>query len=194
MITIVVDKHMLNHVQSRLKNMEDQAPKVISRALNDTARTGRVLLTDGVKTRYIVKTGAAKSNMKIKRATYSHLQAVINAQGRTMGLKKFKATAPYSGAKAKVLKTSGLKQLVNSQGNKAFAAGVTTGHPGKVHKGVFQRLGKDRFPIKEPQGPSSAKMVEVVYKGERGAANAVRPQIESTLRKNIDRHIKGLVG
>ena len=194
MITVEVDRQMLRYVQKRLGEMQSQAPKVISRALNDTARTGRVSLTKGVQQRYVAKTGATKRNMHIKKATYGSLEAIITAQGKTMGLSKFKATAPYSGAKAKVLRSSGLKKLVNAQGNKAFAAGVTTGHPGVVHKGIFQRLGKNRFPIKEPQGPSSAKMVEIVYSGERGVANAVKPEIEKTLKKNIDRHIKGLVG
>ncbi len=190
MIRVSVDRHSLRQVQKRLGKMEKKAPAVISAALNDTARTGRVMLTNEARTRYVVKSGASKKNMTIKRATYSSLQAIITAQGKTIGLSKFKATAPYSGAKGQVLKSSGLKALVNSQGNKAFAAGVTTGHPGRVHSGIFQRKGKNRYPIKELQGPSSAKMIEVVYEGKRNVRKAVKPEIEKTLKKNIDRQIR----
>ena len=60
MITVEVDRQMLRYVQKRLGEMQSQAPKVISRALNDTARTGRVSLTKGVQQRYVAKTGSHK--------------------------------------------------------------------------------------------------------------------------------------
>ena len=194
MIRIEVDQESLRYVQNRLGVMRNKAPQVIASALNDTARSGRQKLTTGVRAGYIVKSGAAKSNMKIRRATYGRLQATITAQGSPIKLEKFKATAPWSGAKGQVLKSSGLKALVNSQGIKAFAAGMSKGHPGIVHNGIYQRRGKSRLPIKSFYGPSSAKMVEKTYDGEGGAGRAIKPEIEKDLQKNIDRQIKRLVG
>lgn len=194
MIRIEVDQESLRYVQNRLGVMRNKAPQVIASALNDTARSGRQKLTTGVRAGYIVKSGAAKSNMKIRRATYGRLQATITAQGSPIKLEKFKVTAPWSGAKGQVLKSSGLKDLVNSQGIKAFAAGMSKGHPGSVHNGIYQRRGKSRLPIKPFYGPSSAKMVEKTYDGEGGAGRAIKPEIEKDLQKNIDRQIKRLVG
>lgn len=194
MIRIEVDQESLRYVQNRLGVMRNKAPQVIASALNDTARSGRQKLTTGVRAGYIVKSGAAKSNMKIRRATYGRLQATITAQGSPIKLEKFKVTAPWSGAKGQVLKSSGLKALVNSHGIKAFAAGMSKGHPGSVHNGIYQRRGKSRLPIKSFYGPSSAKMVEKTYDGEGGAGRAIKPEIEKDLQKNIDRQIKRLVG
>ena len=194
MIRVEVDQESLRYVQNRLGVMRNKAPQVIASALNDTARSGRQKLTTGVRAGYIVKNGAAKSNMKIRRATYGRLQATITAQSSPIKLEKFKVTAPWSGAKGQVLKSSGLKALVNSQGIKAFAAGMSKGHPGSVHNGVYQRRGKSRLPIKSFYGPSSAKMVEKTYDGEGGAGRAIKPEIEKDLQKNIDRQIKRLVG
>ena len=76
MIRIEVDQESLRYVQNRLGVMRNKAPQVISSALNDTARSARMKLSSGAKSRYIVKSGASKGNMTIKRATYSRLQAV----------------------------------------------------------------------------------------------------------------------
>lgn len=195
MIRVEVDQESLRYVQNRLGLMRSKAPQVISSALNDTARSARMKLSSGVKSRYIVKSGESKGNMTIKRATYSRLQATITAQGSPIQIEKFKVTVPRTGAKFQVLKSSGLKAIVNKYGNKAFAAGMTRGHPGKVHNGIYQRVEeKGRFPIKSFYGPSSAKMVEKVYRGESGAGQAMKPEIDKLLQKNIERQIKRLVG
>ena len=81
MIRVSVDRHSLRQVQKRLGKMEKKAPAVISAALNDTARTGRVMLTNEARTRYVVKSGASKKNMTIKRATYSFFAGNNNRPG-----------------------------------------------------------------------------------------------------------------
>lgn len=195
MIVVEIDQASLKQVQARLGIMRDKAPMVIAAALNDTARSGRTKLSQGVRTGYVVKSGASKANMKIRRATYGHLEASITAQGSPIKLEKFKVTAPWSGAKGQVLKSGGLKAIVNQHGNKAFAAGMTRGHPGKVHNGIYQRKEeKGRLPIKSFYGPSSAKMVEKTYDGEGGAGKAMKPEIEKDLQKNINRQIRRLIG
>ena len=191
MIKIEVDQESLKYVQARLGTMQNKAPQVISAALNETARSARVKLSDGARSKYIVKSGGVKSSMKIRRATYGRLEAEVISQGSPVKIEKFKVTAPASGAKAQVLKSGGLKSLI--KGNlKAFAAGMTRGHPGNVHNGIYQRKGKSRLPIKSFYGPSAAKMVEKVYGGGDGAGIALKPKIESVLQKNIERQIRRL--
>ena len=102
MIRVSVDRHSLRQVQKRLGKMEKKAPAVISAALNDTARTGRVMLTNEARTRYVVKSGASKKNMTIKRATYSSLQAIITAQG-TKDNSSSKSADPTAGRKDRFL-------------------------------------------------------------------------------------------
>ena len=124
MIKIEVDQESLKYVQARLGTMQKKAPQVISAALNETARSARVKLSDGARSKYIVKSGGVKSSMKIRRATYGRLEAEVISQGSPVKIEKFKVTAPASGAKAQVLKSGGLKSLI--KGNlKAFAAGMT---------------------------------------------------------------------
>ena len=78
----------------------------------------------------------------------------------------------------------GLKQLVSSQGGKAF----------KRNGLVMQREGKDRLPVKVFHSNSVPKMVEKVYQGERGMAGALKEPIQSDLRKNLEAEIKKIVG
>lgn len=99
---------------------------------------------------------------------------------------KNRAGRPKKGgaAAAADIVNGGLKQLVSSQGGKAF----------KRNGLVMQREGKDRIPVKVFHSNSVPKMVEKVYQGERGMAGALKEPIQSDLRKNLEAEIKKIVG
>lgn len=180
MIVVEVDKKSLHAVETALGKMKSQAPKVIARAANDTARSARVKLAQKAQEAYTVKSAGFKSRMKIKWATAGSMTAIITAQGRTLTLTRFKTSAPASGAKAQVVKAGGLKKLI--KGNiKAWK-----GSNGQI----MQRKTEKRYPLKVLRSNS----VPVMLGSEQRVYGIVRPKIESDLQKNIERQINWLLG
>lgn len=117
--------------------------------------------------------------MRIKNATAGSLEAIIRSQGKPLKLMNFRVSAGEEMTRAKVLKSSGLKNLI--KGNiKAFVG----------FKQVAQRQGKSRLPIKVLHSNSIPKMIG----SEKRVYGIVKPQIKSDLKKNIDAQIKEVVG
>lgn len=113
MIEYQVDEQMLEEVQAKLGEMSRKAPMVISRALNKVAVTARVDLANKAQATYTVKSGGFKKDMTIRKASAGRLEAVIHSQGKPLSITKFHTTAPKkTGAKANIIKGSGLKQLI----------------------------------------------------------------------------------
>lgn len=180
MIVVEIDKSTLHYVENRLGKLKREAPKVIARAVNDTARSARVKLAQKAREAYTVKSAGFKSRMKIKAATAATLTAVIRAQGKTLTLPRFKTSAPASGAKAQIVKAGKLKKL--KKGNiKAWKG------PNGL---IMQRKGKERYPLKVLRSNS----VPVMLGSEKRVYGVVKPKIESDLKKNIERQIRWLTG
>nr|WP_325300178.1 phage tail protein [uncultured Dysosmobacter sp.] len=179
MIRIEVDAASLSRVQRKLGRMKSEAPKVIAKALNQTAKQARKRLADKARQAYTVKTGKFNSNMKIKNATAGNLEAEIRSQGKPLNITNFKYSAPKSGAKAQVVTGGGLKALI--MGNiKAFKG---------MNGLIWQRRSAARTPIKPLKSNSIPKMLG----SEKRVYGIVRPYINKDLKKNIDTQIKALV-
>lgn len=188
MITYEVNRAELELVEKKLGDMKSKAPQVFKNAVNKTARQARKRIAQSAKGAYTVKQVGFNSHMKIKNASTGNLTASVDADGKPLTLIRFKNRAgrPKKGgaAAAADIVNSGMKQLVSSQGGKAFK-----------HNGlVMQREGKDRLPVKVFHSNSVPKMVEKVYQGERGMAGALKEPIQSDLRKNLEAEIKKIVG
>lgn len=210
----------LRYVQDRLKGAEDKIPRVIKNAINHTAKTARKELASGAQASYTVKSGGFNSRMKIKNATVRNLSATIGAKGKTLTIGRFHTTVPKSGAKADIAKSGlkplrlelGEKREKKSKG----IAGTVKGSlksmkdplrylkkkargdkdKGKVawafkRKGlIMQRETGARYPVRVLRSVSVPKMIEKVYKGERGIKGKLDPVIEKTLRDEIESEIK----
>ena len=181
MITYEVDKADLKYVQKKLRGMETKAPRVIKNAINHTAKEARKKLAAGAQGAYTVKSGGFNSRMKIQNATNGKLYAVIKSEDKTLTITRFHATAPKSGGRADIVK-GGLKQLVGPKNIKAFK-----------RKGlIVQRKTEDRYPLKVLRSVSVPKMLEKVYKGERGVTGELEPVIKRTLHDEIGKEIQKL--
>ena len=161
MITYEVNRAELELVEKKLGDMKSKAPQVFKNAVNKTARQARKRIAQSAKGAYTVKQVGFNSHMKIKNASTGNLTASVDADGKPLTLVRFKNRAgrPKKGgaAAAADIVNGGLKQLVSSQGGKAF----------KRNGLVMQREGKDRLPVKVFHSNSVPKMVEKVYQGER---------------------------
>lgn len=144
-------------VQKALKDEPLRAKRIIADSLNKQAGTTKNELKISVQSAYTVRTAGVNARVKIQRASPNHLEAWLKIGGRTLTLTRFHTTAPKTGAKAEVIKGSGLQKLVKG-GIKAF----------KQHGFIMQRKKKTRTPLKVLRGPSVPKMMEMIYLGKRG--------------------------
>lgn len=150
---------------------------VISRALNKVAVTARVDLANKAQATYTVKSGGFKKDMTIRKASAGRLEAVIHSQGKPLSITKFHTTAPKkTGAKANIIKGSGLKQLI--YGNiKAFK-----GPNGQI----YQRRSTARLPIKKLSSNSIPKMIG----NEEKVYGVVKPSIDRNLQHYVEQQIE----
>lgn len=188
MIVYEVNRAELEYVEKKLGNMKSKAPQVFKNAVNKTARQARKRIAQSAKGAYTVKQVGFNSHMKIRAATTGNLTASVDADGKPLTVIRFKNRGgrPNKGGAgaAADITNSGLKQIVSAKGGKAF----------KKNGLVMQRKGKDRFPLKVLHSNSVPKMIEKIYKGERGMAGALREPIQSDLRKNIEAEVRKIVG
>lgn len=177
-IYIEVDQADLRLVMKKLKDME-KAPRHLRNAINRTATQAVKMIKAGRSQGYTVESGRFNQDIKVQRATASHLDATIKSQGRPPTLQSFKTSMPKAGGKADITK-SGLKKLVTSSGGAAF---IPKG--GSAAGLMAQRKGKERFPIRVLYGNSVPKMVEKIWEGERGGQGDMQESVSERLHKEM---------
>lgn len=221
MIQYGMDRKDLLYVMSRLKGVEEKAPRVIKNALNHTAKKARKELAAGAQASYTVKSGGFNSRMKVKNATMRNPTAVIWVKDRTLTIGRFHTSAPKSGGKADIVR-AGLKPLTlplgGSKKKKNRAGGVKRSlkmlkaplrslkklvrnnkDEGKFAKAfkrkglIMQRETGERYPVKVLRSVSVPKMMEKVYKGERGIRGALEPVLGKTLYEEVETEIKKVI-
>lgn len=186
-IYIEVDKADLRYVTKKLQDAEKNAPRVLRNAINRTATAAMQMIRQGRSQGYTISAGRFNSQIKVQRANASHLDATIKASGRTHTLKNFKTSMPKSGGKADITK-SGLKKLESARGGSAFVPSS-----GKAAGLMVQRKGKARFPLKVFTTNSTPKMVEQIYKGERGGQGDMEGKIRKRLHEEIEKEIAKII-
>lgn len=187
MITVQANPKDLERILRKLQGLGKETPKAIRTAVNDTAVSARKLLAQQAQQQYTVKNGGFNKHAKIKKATLSKLAATISVHGKPLTQLRYHTTAPKSGVKTEVLKGDGLKELVNSAGNKAFKAIGANGN-----KLILQRKGKARTghgALHSAHGPSVAKMIEKVYSGGQVTDAGLKAEIARLYQENLQRQI-----
>ena len=115
------------------------------------------------------------------------MDATIKSKGRPPTIQNFKTSAPKSGGRADIVK-SGLKTIAPKGGGKAFI-----GPGGKIAGLMVKRESKARDSIKVLHGPSVPKMVEKIYKGERGGQGDMESKVRERLHKEILAEVEKLL-
>ena len=183
---IEVDKADLARINRAFKRA-GKAPQRLKNAINRTATQAKKMLVAGRSAGYTVKAGRFNQDIRLYRASAGRHDATIKSKGRPPTIKNFKTTAPKSGGKADIVKT-GLKQIAPNGGGKAFI-----GPGGKIAGLMVKRTSKVRNSIKVLHGPSVPKMVEKIYKGERGGQGNMEPRIKERLHKEIMAELEKLI-
>ena len=186
-VYIEVDQNDVRRIQKKMKDLS-KPPRHLRKAINRTATAAMKMIRAGRGQGYTVKASRFNQDIKVYRATADRLSAAIKSHGRPPTLSRsFKTSVPKSGGKADVVKT-GLKSVTGGGDGKAF---VPAG--GKVAGLMVKRTGKDRYPVKVLHGPSVPKMVEKIYKGERGGQGDMEDKVRKRLHEEIEKEIEKLI-
>lgn len=180
MIEISCDRNMLAKIERKLGRLKSEAPKALKNALNQTARQARTDLKNQVRKQYTVKAGKVSQAMRIQRATNTKLDATIFVKGKVLNITNYKSSAPKKGAKAQIVKDGGLKQIVGPKGITAFKG---------INDLIWQRRGKERYPIKPLKSLSIPKAVG----NEKKVYGMVEPDIKKNLKANVENQVRRIL-
>ena len=204
-LQVYYDSDVIRQIEKKLGKFRDQKYKVLKNAVNATVKQAQADLVAKAQKEYTAKKSPLKKATSIKKATTSNPEGVVKVSGETMELRSYKATAPKSGAKAKVLTSGSMKTIQSQRGSraKAFLATFASGHTAIVQrqdgehytdaKSIEDRRDKwgpraDMTRIKKLLALSFPKMIggEKVY-GE------LAPSIYEDLQENIRKEIQKVV-
>lgn len=200
LLIVEYDGALVDAVAAALGDLKDQRFKVLKNAVNATAKQARADLVAKAQAEYTAKKGPLKKAATIKNGTDSNPEATITVKGTTLELREFKATAPKSGAKAKILTSGTLKAIQSQKGGraKAFLATFESGHTAIVQRYEGQEYKRDKSKrqakygrhidvtrIKKLLSISFPKMV-----GGSAVLGELEPDIYDTLLANVSREIE----
>ena len=200
LLIVEYDGALVDAVATALGDLKDQRFKVLKNAVNATAKQAQADLVAKAQAEYTAKKGPLKKAASIKKGTDSNPEAMITVKGTTLELREFKATAPRSGARAKILTSGSLKAIQSQKGSraKAFLATFESGHTAIVQRQdgeTYRREGAkrqakygrhiDMTRLKKLLSISFPKMV-----GGSAVLGELEPDIYETLLANVIREIE----
>lgn len=177
----------------------DLRPKVIQPALNKMADKVKADLARAIPAEFNVKAAEVRSAVDIRRARSGSLEAVVtifgsaSKRGRSMNLIHFLAAVQATGRAIKVRGAKGKKSelaalqkqlgfLIKKGGGLKKIDGAFIGNKGRT---IFQRVGRERLPIKPVQVIGFAQMFK-----SRKIERRILDTIAREMPIEIDRSIK----
>lgn len=200
LLVVEYDGTLVDAVAAALGNLKDQRFKVLKNAVNATAKKAQADLVAKAQAEYTAKKGPLKKAATIKKGTDSNPEATITVKGATLELREFKATAPKSGAKAKILTSGTLKTIQSQKGGraKAFLATFESGHTAIVQRYEGQEYKRDKAKRQAKYGRNIdvtriKKLLSISFPkmvGGSAVLGELEPDIYETLLANISKEIE----
>lgn len=193
--TYELEKATWESLCRRLEQIAGSKARVyIARALNKTATTTRVRMISKMQAAYTVKTGGARSDLRLSPANAGNLVAIMRSNGTTLHVNKFhwSTNGGSHGVRIDVVR-SGLKEM-HHNGNKAFVyrqarRSKADGGKGGYSNLVFAREGSARLPI----AILKSKSVPYMF-GSHRVWTPMTPQVQSDLEHYMLQQIEMLLG
>lgn len=200
LLIVEYDGALLSAVEKALGDLKDKRFKVLKNAVNATAKQAQADLIAKAQERYTAKKAPLKRATTTKKATESKPEATITVKGTTMELMEYKATAPRSGAKAKILTSGTLKTIQSQKGSraKAFLATFQSGHTAIVQRQDGEQYSRGRSKRIADYGPGVdltrlKKLLSISFPkmvGGSAVYGEALPDIYDNLIANINREIE----
>lgn len=172
-VSATIDKRQLENAAQTLKGVRNGVKRAAVRAINKVARSARTEVVrkisreTGLRQRDI-----RKRNVRLLRARYDRLSALLILTGRAIKLIRYRARQTRRGV---TYRSGEGRKLLPS----AFIATMPSGH-----EGVFKRRGKERLPIDEQYGSNPLDAVDV---------DALESKVDRDLSKEFDRQVDLLI-
>lgn len=194
-VEIKFDEKKLNEIRRMLRSIPNAMPKAMKWAINKTQISARAEIVKKIAAEVTLKQKAIRKSIRIEKATNTRWQAIIKlgmdahgiAAGKHLGRKEgriplisFKASQRKKGKRKltyQVSKTGGRETFTETP--LPFIQTINT------YRGVFRRVGEDRFPVEGVYGPS----IGGVFEGAAGIAAEVQESTGRKLETNIDRQV-----
>lgn len=124
--------------------------RAIARAINRTAEQARTQMVRGITQEFAVKSGEVREQVRIRKAREGSFGLLLNAEIEAFGRRKGKRSRNVMLFGARQVKGSkrkpgGVSVLIKRGGGRKLIKGAFIGNKGRT---VFQRLGKERLPIR----------------------------------------------
>ncbi len=190
-----IDKKDVAKINKAFKNISQEMPSTLSKALNNTAKEVRKELVKETKKQYKIKTSAFNREATIQKATPSILTAIIKVSGTVNELKDFSVSpAKYTIGKerpdilkAKVKKKGRFKEL-EVRGAKAFFVKFRSGHISIAQRvpGKKMKSNSKKELVKKLLSPSLA----IIMGNEETVYGTVKGNVDEILHKNLEKQIE----
>lgn len=178
-LTIEVTENCLDHVMKLLAGIPGGAYKAVGSALKRAASTGKTVAKRSVTGEYFITQSQFLSCTRninhFERETSGELSVAFGFAGYVIPLLKFNTRVEKNGLITTQVKRSSSPESLRN----AFTA--TMGG----HFGVYERIGKERFPIKQLFGPSTPQMM---YSNEK-VLDEMDKKMSETVEKRIEHEI-----
>lgn len=182
-LKIGFDQKQLADVEKLLDHIPRGAERACSRALNRTTTGVRTQATRSIRDIYVIKAGDVRETMRVDKATPNKLRARLVSRGAVLGLQHFSYSPknpnqrPKIGVRIRVRKASSAKPIAGT----FLISGKT---------GIFQRKGKERFPLERKSGPAVPSMMKTAV-DERGLQEKAEERLARELEHEVDYLLKG---
>lgn len=176
---IEIDQVQLRDVQSALTGIKNGYPKVLTRAINKSMTGIRTDATAEIYKELNLTKKRIRKDFKIRKMTWTKLEAWINSKGKPVGLASFTGTwQTKKGVSAKVKRATRKKVIRHAFTNPV--GGIKHAFLRKKVGGV--RVG--RYPIERLTGPR----IQDIYANKQVMARVLK-KADARMSKNLNREL-----
>ncbi len=178
-IIVDVAEEGLSHVQKVLAGIEGGWQKAVGSALSRAASSGKTAAKGAVAEEYVISQSdflrETRNLNHFVRTSDGGVEVVFGFAGNVIPLMRFDTRVDGSGNVTTHVKRNSARQVLDH----AFRAQMG------AHTGVYERIGPDRFPVRELYGPATPQMM---YSNEE-VMDKVEEKMAETYEKRIDHEI-----
>lgn len=202
MTSVQIDKTSLSNVRLLLNGVKNEAPKILSRALNSTATKGRTEASKAIRKEVKLSASYVRERLTVKKSNYRNLQSRVVTPSRGILLSRFSTQAnirseniswikppptPPRGIKVKVSPSDGSKLVTGDRDTtgKPFYLALPNGRLGIAAR--RKTPGPNGGTLKVFHGPSLSQVFNNIKEEISGPLaeyqeEQVTKQIDATLR------------
>ncbi len=188
----------IQKTETLLGGIENALPKVQYRVINRSIAAAQSVIVKAVPKEYVVDKETVKNAVNLKYASAVKPIGLVLSSGGTIQLSKFAVSREFIGKratiKAQVKRDGSQKQIKGAFASqmKEVGFGANRRATDQGHIGVYRRVGKSRFPIKELYGPSVPQMVgseTVMKQAESKAIETMDKRADHEINRILEGHL-----